>query len=211
MSVSPTLLREWELLQSDVIPPLLANSSESPTAWAMGSIDDAVALALAFQHAQQSDGCDAIDVYTSETSPGATEAGFAFADLRGVPAVRESGCLIRLDRRWVANDGLAEHVYLADPSDPVDLVTVRASQVQGDGRLDEAVDQLRPGGQLLVITAESGHDVPTPAGVTAVGANGTGRCTANAEERDLAVVRLTSPGPRRCPRPSPTVGLSASW
>ena len=55
MSVSaPTLLREWELLQSDVIPPLLANSSESPTAWAMGSIDDAVALAVAFQHAQQS-------------------------------------------------------------------------------------------------------------------------------------------------------------
>jgi RNA polymerase sigma-B factor len=176
MSVSaPTLLREWELLQSDVIPPLLANSSESPTAWAMGSIDDAVALAVAFQHAQQSDGCDAIDVYTSETSAGATEAGFALADLRGVPGVRESGCLIRLDRRWVADEGLAEHVYLADPSDPVDLVTVRASQVQGDARLDEAVDQLRPGGQLLVITAEASHELPMPAGVTAVGANGTGR------------------------------------
>jgi RNA polymerase sigma-B factor len=175
MSASaPTLLREWELLQSDVIPPLLANSSQPPTAWAMGSIDDAVALAIAFQHAQGSDGCDAIDVYASEASPGATETGFALADIRGVPDVRQSGCLIRVDRRWVADEGLAEHVYLADPSDPVDLVTVRASRPEGDARLDEAVEQLRPGGQLLVITAEADHSVPAPAGVKAVGAYGTG-------------------------------------
>jgi RNA polymerase sigma-B factor len=141
----------------------------------MGSIDDAVALAVAFQHAQHSDGCDAIDVYASETSPGATETGFALADLRSVPAVRQSGCLIRLDRRWVADEGLAEHVYLADPSDPVDLVTVRASDAQGEPRLNEAIEQLRPGGQLLVITPEAGYDVAMPAGVQAVGANGTGR------------------------------------
>jgi RNA polymerase sigma-B factor len=140
----------------------------------MGSIDDAVALGVAFQHARRSDACDTIDVYTSETSPGATETGFALADMRGVPAVRQSGCLIRLDRRWVADEGLAEHVYLADPSDPVDLVTVRASRTQIDVGLDEAVEQLRPGGQLLVITAEAGHDVPMPAGVKAVGANGSG-------------------------------------
>jgi RNA polymerase sigma-B factor len=172
---APTLLREWELLQSDVIPPLLANSGQPPLAWAMGSIDDAVALAVAFQHAQHADGCNGIDVYASETSPGASETGFALGDLRSVPAVRKSGCLMRLDRRWVAGEGLAEHVYLADPSDPVDLVTVRASEAQGgDSRLDDAVGQLRPGGQLLVITAEPDRDLPVPAGVTAVGANGTG-------------------------------------
>jgi RNA polymerase sigma-B factor len=172
---APTLLREWELLQSDVIPALLTDSEQPPTAWAMGSIDDAVALAVAFEHAQPSGGCELMDVYTSETAPGARETGFALADLRGVPAVRKSGCLVRLDRRWVAGVGLAEHVYLADPSDPVDLVTVRANDARSDALMDEAVEQLRPGGQLLVITAEAGRELPMPAGVQAVGANGNGR------------------------------------
>jgi RNA polymerase sigma-B factor len=168
---APTLLREWDLLQKDVIPPLLEASGKHPTAWSIGSIDDAVALAVAFRHAQRAKSRESLDVYASDRSPGARESGFALADLRGIPETSKSTCLVRHDRRWVADESLAEHVFLSDPSDPVDLVTVRASKAAP--QLPEVVDQLRPGGQLLLITRELDADVP--AGLEAVGANGTGQ------------------------------------
>jgi RNA polymerase sigma-B factor len=190
---APTLLREWELLQSDVIPALLEDSTQPPTAWSIGSIDDAVALAVAFQHAQPSDDCDSLDVYASDPSPGARETGFALADLRSIPSsMSETACLVRHDRRWVADESLAEHVYLSDPSDPVDLVTLRASESDTHDRLDEAVDQLRPGGRLLLISSHHEYSDTIP-GLQAVGATGSGRvyskCRSSRQSPGLSATR----------------------
>jgi RNA polymerase sigma-B factor len=189
---APTLLREWELLQTEVIPPLLEDCAEPPSAWSIGSIDDAVALAVAFQHAQQSDGCDSLDVYASNPSPGVRESGFAPADLRWVPSESQAACLVRQARRWVADKSLAEHVYLSDPSDPVDLVTLRATASDDHDRLDDAVDQLRPGGQLLLISNLSHYDRAIP-GLTEVGTNGAGRvyrkCSSSARSATRCKIR----------------------
>ena len=168
---APTLLREWDSLQKDVIPPLL-EADKHPTAWSIGSIDDAVALAVAFRHAQRSKSRLSLDVYASDRSPGAREAGFALADLRGIPETSKTTCLVRHERRWVADESVAEHVFLSDPSDPVDLVTVRTGKAAP--QLPEVVNQLRPGGQLLLITNSPELDGDVPAGLEAVGANGTG-------------------------------------
>jgi RNA polymerase sigma-B factor len=193
MSASaPTLLREWELLQSDVIPPLLEDSTQPPTAWSIGSIDDAVALAVAFQHARPSAECDSLDVYASDPTPGARETGFALADLRSLPSVSQTACLVRHERRWVADESLAEHVYLSDPTDPVDLVTMRGVESEIHDRLDEAVDRLRPGGQLLLISTRREHQGALP-GLKQVGANGAGRvyrkCSASTQSPGRSATR----------------------
>lgn len=51
--VTSPLLREWELLQSEVIPPLVdvGRSRRSPLVWSVGSVADAVAVATAYRHA----------------------------------------------------------------------------------------------------------------------------------------------------------------
>ncbi len=197
---APTLLREWELLQSDVIPPLLQDSIEPPTAWSIGSIDDAVALAVAFQHAQRSDACDLLDVYASDQSPWARETGFGLADLRSVPSAKHSACLVRHDRRWVADESLAEHVYLSDPSDPVDLVTLRATEDDSHDRLANAVEQLRPGGRLLLISKQRDYEDSIP-GLKAVGANGTGRvyrkCSSSKPSRGRSATQMQDHGAAR--------------
>jgi len=188
---APALLRDWDFLQSDVIPPLLTDPSRSPTAWSIGCVDDAVALAVAFRHGQRS-GTSHLDVYASEPSPGRGEMGFGLADLRRVPTLRQSDCLIRQDRRWVAADQLAEHVFLTNPTAPVDLVAVRPTEDKCDVLLDEAVDQLRPGGQLLLITRQPDYETAVPAGLTAIGANGSGQVYRKCEQTRSRVRSATN-------------------
>ena len=170
---APSLLSDWDLLQSDVIPALIEGGDDSSAAWSIGSIDDAVALGVAFQHAQPSRRCDALDLYSSGANPGVRESGFALAELKYVPDVSRSSCMVRHDRRWVADERLAEHVFLSDPDDYVDLVTVRPAMAEADTDLRRAVEQLRLGGQLLLVAPDSAPSVP--AGLEEVRSNGSGR------------------------------------
>jgi RNA polymerase sigma-B factor len=149
---APVLLREWELLQNEVVPLLLEiEQTRSPRSWSIGSIEDAVAVGVAFQHAQSSaPAAEAIELYAAPGRP-AREVGFALADLRCVPRESQAAYFVRHDRRWIVDDQIAEHVVLGDPLDAVDLVTLRHSAGDGDRRFDAALDQLAPGGRLLLI------------------------------------------------------------
>lgn len=190
MSTSaPALIREWDLLQTEVIPPLL-EVGDAPRAWSIGSIDDAVAVAVAFEHAQGSDpGAGSMQLFASEGSAGSGEAGFSLADLRCVPSESQS-LFVRHDRRWVADSDIASQVVLSEPSDPVDLVTLRPGH-DGPRRLDDAVDQLRSGGHLLLIGSDV-SEATLPSGVETVTAAPVGRI--------LRKCRSNRTRPKRGPR-----------
>ncbi len=172
---APALIREWDLLQDRVVPPLLTvGRHRPPRAWSIGTVEDAVAIAVAY-HAESSKSTDDMQLYTSQ-QPGSYEVGFASSDLRCVPRASQSSCLVRHDRRWLADNEIAERVILTDPLDLVDLVTVRASG-SPDSRadVDRAVDNLRSGGHLLVIEPSEKARMTIPAGLDEVDGTSAGR------------------------------------
>ncbi len=172
---APALLRDWELLQHQVVPPLLEiEGTRAPRAWSLGSVDDAVAVGVAFGHAQSSCPAENIELYAGPWANGVREAGFGRADMRQVPSVSQSSCFVRHDGRWMAGDRIAEQVVLSDPLEPVDLVTVRHCGPDGGATFEDAIAQIREGGQLLVIGAD---DAPLPAvpGLQELDRTSTGR------------------------------------
>ena len=169
---APALIRDWDLLQSELIPRLLEVDGV-PRAWSIGSIEDAVTLAVAFEHAQaQEPASESMELYVTEGVSSVQETGFSLADLRCVPSESKS-MFVRRERRWVADPDIAGQVVLSEPSAPVDLVTMR-SDGEESPLVDEALDQLRRGGQLLVICPE-GSSVSVPAGTETVAAAPFGR------------------------------------
>ena len=137
-------------------------------------MEDAVSVAVAY-HAQSSASTDEMELYTAQPA-GACEVGFALSDLRCVPRDSQSSCFVRQDRRWLADNEIAEQVVLTDPFGPVDLVTVRASRrISSDDVLGRAVGNLRSGGQLLVIEPSTDARVSIPAGLDEVDATSSGR------------------------------------
>ena len=53
MATAPPLLRDWEFLQDRVVPTLFGvDPTRSPRTWSIGSIEDAVALGVACEHAR---------------------------------------------------------------------------------------------------------------------------------------------------------------
>jgi RNA polymerase sigma-B factor len=163
------LLRDWDLLQREVVPPLLNLERERhPRAWSIGSLEDAVSIGVAYQHARGENpgataaGAEAsrIEIYTDGAGSDLTEHGFSRADLGLVPPEVQATCFVKRDRRWIADDSIAEQVLLSGPEQSVDLVTLRATgpgdHSQLDGRLVErAMTALRAGGQLLVMAPAS--------------------------------------------------------
>lgn len=150
------LLRDWELLQDEVVPGLLGVGPTGRPArcWSIGSIEDAVSIAVAYQHAGRAPGSDPMESYA--TTADHREIGFRSSDLRDVPDGSRQEYFVREDRRWLVDDRIAERVLLDDPSEPVDLVTFRGGVADHD--FGVAVDQVRQDGRLLVI----GQDTAQP-------------------------------------------------
>lgn len=199
-ALAPALLRDWDLLQRQVVPHLLdVERTRTPSAWAIGSAADAVALTVAYEAARQapdhsrtgsrrparsSGGArsaapdrpagrgDRIEIFASERSTRPEQVSFALSDMRSVPVSSRESCFTRQDRRWVPGAEIAGRVMLSEPSDHVDLVLLRAN---GSGVTRDAVglafDQLRQGGHLLLVQPPA-RQMDTPKGLRAVGSDG---------------------------------------
>jgi RNA polymerase sigma-B factor len=159
----PALLREWETLQSEVVPPLLEIvDGRQAKCWSIGSVEDAVAVGVAYEHAKSSDAAS-MQVYAGGLDgSGPVESGFTLSDLRCLPGRAHSPYFVRHERKWVVEDDIAERVILGDPVEAVDLVTLRPRSHGSDGCMSDVVSQLCEGGQLLLVTADPDRDALDP-------------------------------------------------
>jgi RNA polymerase sigma-B factor len=146
--LSSSLLREWDLLQEQIIPPLLA--SRRPRVWSVGNVADAVAVAAAYNHARGDRPGD-IRAYSGDASGELTQVSFSLTDIRCMPVGSRRAAFRRDRQTWIPGDELAEAVVLANPSQPVDLVTLRPSEAAQTDLAQRAVDKLRDGGHLLLL------------------------------------------------------------
>ncbi len=149
MGAAAPLLRDWNWLQEQVIPPLLdSRDPRSTRTWSIGSTADAVAVTVAFAHAAgaRSEGFRA---FVSDPLPDSGTVSFGRADLGVVPPAGRAAWFRRQDHRWIPEPVIADHVIIGPPSGSVDLVTVRAG-----GRTDSlvaALNHLKRGGHLLCV------------------------------------------------------------
>jgi RNA polymerase sigma-B factor len=154
---SLALLREWDLLEHEVVPPLIkVERRGGPRVWSIGSAKDALTVTVAYREFAAAPADDDVKVFLSQHSGDAGDPSFALPDIKCVPAGNRSS-FVRRDRRWVAEPEIAEHVILSEPTEPVDLVTVRLDEPGPDSSavVEHALHQLRQGGQLLLISPEA--------------------------------------------------------
>lgn len=138
------------MLQDRVIPALLEVEERAalPTVWCVDSVADAVAVTAAYRYARR-ERPDGFRAYASEPTRELSPVAFSLADVRCIPASSRTSIFERRSSRWLPGAGMAEQVILAQPGEPVDLVTIRSQT--SDGAVDRAIDQLRDGGYLLFI------------------------------------------------------------
>ncbi|HET9077050.1 MAG TPA: sigma-70 family RNA polymerase sigma factor [Acidimicrobiales bacterium] len=148
--MSSPLLREWDLLQQQVIPLLLDAESQErhPRMWAVGSVADAVAVAAAYQHARHRESND-LRAFASEPGGPPGPVAFSLADVRCVPVPTRAETFERHARRWVPGTEVAGQVILGRPDGAVDLVTIRPEA--SDREADRAIDHLGDGGHVLLV------------------------------------------------------------
>lgn len=143
-SVTP-LLRDWQLLQQRVIPPLLAVPQSRPArVWAIGSAADAVVVAVAFTSANGSDHGRVLRAFVSDPCLDGQRVTFALRDVGCVPPSSREACFRRHDRRWVPSEEIAGQVTMGEPADLVDLITLRAPVAA-----EKAFGRLRARGHVL--------------------------------------------------------------
>lgn len=150
MAESHLLLREWDWLQEEVIPPLLHAATDYPKVWSIGSTADAVAVTVAFAHAAGTESPD-MRAFVSGLGSQAPMVSFARSELGSVPiGDRSRWFREEEDRRWVPERSIAGHVMIGEPSGVVDLVTIRHPHEAADGCMPSIVaGHVRPGGRVL--------------------------------------------------------------
>ena len=178
--VTSPLLREWELLQSEVIPPLVdvGRSRRSPLVWSVGSVADAVAVATAYRHADpaRSARLRVFATGTGAAGPDLSPVTFSLSDIRCVPLGTRSKAFQRHHRGWVPDAAVADSVILSRPAEAVDLVTLRPGD--GDRSTSAALERLRTGGHLLLI--DGGDPLHSLPGLEPVGRGRVFRKTGDA-------------------------------
>jgi RNA polymerase sigma-B factor len=149
MGAAQLLLKEWDWLQEQVIPPLLEGAAEPPKVWSIGSTADAVAVTVAFAHAADTESPD-MQAFVSGLGSLAPTVSFARRELGAIPISERSRWFREEDRRWVPDRTIADQVMMGEPSGAVDLVTVRQGGESAASLAPSVVaDHVRPGGQVL--------------------------------------------------------------
>lgn len=149
MTVTTSLLREWNWLQAVIFPLLSAAPPRSPQAWTIGHTHDAVALALAYSHVLEHG--DDVSVFLSPGPGGPDPVQFSLADIRCLPRESRQAAFLRENRRYVPNDNLMNRVILSAPAEPVDLLSIRLRDRSATAppTVRSAMARLRRGGHLL--------------------------------------------------------------
>ena len=139
-----------------------------PEVWTIGTAEDAVALALAYHHADGNPETADIRVFLSALGRADGRLHFALSDLRCLPSDRRQA-FVQEDHRWTPVPRLTQRVVLGSPVASVDLVTIRGRSDSGVARPE--LDRLRQGG--LVLLVEDDAPPPLPASdYRAVGRSG---------------------------------------
>jgi RNA polymerase sigma-B factor len=114
-------------------------------------VADAVAVVTAYRHAQPAHKHE-IEAFASRPQSDLSPITFSLSEIRCVPVGPRSASFERQDRRWVPGAQISRQVFLSDPAQPVDLVTLRPDA--GEVLTRRAIDALREGGYLLVLDPE---------------------------------------------------------
>ena len=151
--VSSPLLREWDLLLERVVPPLLDvdPSERQPEIWSVGSVADAVAVVAAYRHARREgrEGSGDLRAFASTHTRDLSPVTFSLSDIRCMPASTRSATFERYEHSWIPGAEISEQVFLTEPPQPVDLVTLRPDA--DDRTMDRALELLREGGHLVLL------------------------------------------------------------
>ena len=168
------LLRQWRLLEEEVVPPLKEAQDRRGRArvWSVGDVADAVAVAAAYRHAggDWPAGFEAFSTAPDGEHPEGLHYAFALADIRAVPRAARDDAFRRGDHGWRPEPAIAARVLLGSPAGPVDLLTARTGP---DGRpavTERMLDHLAPGGRLVLVGAPAPE--PPVDGMTPVGDTG---------------------------------------
>jgi len=146
------LMRDWEWLQEQVIPPLIGGDRRPPAqVWSIGSMADAIAVTVAFADSAKS-GHQGLRAYVSGCQSPVSPVSFAHADLGSLPESSRAAWFRQEQRRWVPEPAIADQVILGEPSGLVDLVTLRSlHDVESVPYGGPAPSRLRQGGYLLMV------------------------------------------------------------
>jgi RNA polymerase sigma-B factor len=150
-----SLFRQWDLLQDEVVPRLVDAGKRhgTPAVWALGGIEDAVAVAVAYQHAADK----SLWAFASGVGEALRLVGFSLSDIRAVPPERRYSSFHRRQQGWIPDDGIAEHVLLAKPDNEVDLLVLRRGDANR-ANLQGPAEKLCDGGHVL-LTDPPGEDL----------------------------------------------------
>ena len=118
-----------------------------PEVWTIGTAEDAIALALAYHHADGDPETADIRVFLSALGRADGRMHFALSDLRCLPSDRRQA-FVQEDHRWTPVPRLTQRVILGSPVAPVDLVTLRGHTDPG---ARPELDRLRRGGLVLLV------------------------------------------------------------
>lgn len=132
------------------MPPLLEVDprDRQPEMWSVGSVADAVAVLAAYRHAR-GDGPGELKAFASSDSRDLSPVTFSLSELRCVPASTRSTTFERYEHSWVPGSSISERVFLSEPAQPVDLITLRPDV--DERTVDRAIELLREGGHLLLL------------------------------------------------------------
>lgn len=155
--VSSSLLKDWPLLEEQVVPPLLDvdRRNRTPSVWSLGGVGDAVAVVAAFRGAASSRRRQGdLRAFVSGDHRDLSPITFSLSDIRCVPTGSRSVDFERRDHRWVPGSEISRRVFLREPDHPVDLVVVpKEADAQ---RAEAAIGMLRDGGRLLFVGTPDG-------------------------------------------------------